>query len=61
MKLAEIVNEIQQLDEMTQQRLLAYLQSSIGNVIYGKEPITKEIKNVRMRRVLYALIVNLHK
>jgi transposase-like protein/IS1 family transposase len=44
MNLAEIVNEIQQLDEMTQQRLLAYLQSSIGNVIYGKEPITKEIK-----------------
>ena len=43
MKLAQIVNEILQLDEMSEQRLLAYLQT-IGSVIYGKEPITKEIK-----------------
>jgi transposase-like protein len=44
MKLAQIVNEIQQLDEMSQQRLLAYLQTSIGSVIYGKGTITNEIK-----------------
>lgn len=43
MKLADIVREINNLDEMSQQRLLAYLQTSVGQSINAKDPIIKEI------------------
>jgi transposase-like protein len=43
MKLAEIVKEVQKLDEMAQQRLLTFLQTSLAHSIHGKEPLLKEI------------------
>ncbi|CRK85102.1 insertion element protein [Neobacillus massiliamazoniensis] len=43
MKLADIILEVQNLDDMTQQRLFSYLQNALEVSIHSKEPLIKEI------------------
>lgn len=37
MKLTDIIREVQNLDDMTQQRLLSYLQNALEVSIHSKE------------------------
>ncbi len=43
MKLADIIREVQNLDEIIQQRLLSFLQTSLEHSLQGNEPLLKEI------------------
>ncbi len=43
MKLVDIIREVQKLDDMSQQRLLSYLQNALEHTINGKEPLLAEI------------------
>jgi transposase-like protein len=50
MKLTDIIREINNLDVMSQQRLLAHLQTSFGQSIHSEEPLIKEIAERKNER-----------